>query len=333
MKGYFREFQKKEGQGPAVSTGIAALSGTIYSFDEEEETITVKTTAYDSKRREEVTSKHEINLSEVGGFDKDAYPKGADVTVIGTLNNENQLVAKDINCGDCVLEYEGYGIASGTFKYKENQKDQFHKEKPIEASMRTNSIPGYDSVKVVFDIASYNAKDVDMDHQNSDAQNNAKRFLNGVAAHYGADKIKQKYMQDAYESVPFKSVFTYKANKSLNKNGVPFDQVTEFTPSEGHFAGTTFYTKHPLGSYTISSGYSFGDVDVEALKETFKFRNVEFTEPAEEKTEKAQTKTAPTEKEAPVTEVPAKAESPKTEEKASAGEPRFEEDEIDYEEN
>lgn len=286
----FKEFQTGTLEN-LKSTGVAAISGPIARLIEDEGVVQIEVASYDRTKKETSTHKYEVDLSEVGGVDPDELKKGMRLTCIGDIDKDNVIHAKALDIGNCYLTYKGYGIAAGETYY---EKKQTYDKK---ADMVVASIRAYDAetdhmVKNKFSINGYGG--------DTKPQDNVMKSLSIKADKADLASIQSKYAREPWEHVPFDSCFVFQPDTRPSKNtGLPHNRITEYTPTEGRNAGTTFYSRN---EYRLKGGVSpemIGEPDM-AFVEQQKQKKASFE--AEHATVKEDTeKEAPVEeKEAPV---------------------------------
>ena len=230
MANLFKEF--KTGMVPNLtSTGIYAISGEIAKLDPEEDTIKVTYKEYNRDAKEVKTKKVEVSLAEVGGVE--GLKTGDKITMMCEMSSDGDYIAKKMDIGNAYLTYKGYGVCAGECYYSEqDNRDKTGKE--IIASIRVKDKDSERVVKNNFTISAFNGntKPLDTIRKHLEVQTKA----NNIEQASYADVI--------YGGVPFDSVVTFKENPKVNeKTGKRYDDIQEFTPTEGKNAGTTYYSR------------------------------------------------------------------------------------------
>lgn len=230
MANLFKEF--KTGKIPnLVSTGVYAISGEIAKLDPEDDTIKVTYKEYNRDAKEVQTNKVEVSLAEVGGVE--GLKAGDKITMMCEKSSSGDYVAKRMDIGNAYLVYKGYGVCAGECYYAE--RDNFNKTgKEIVASIKVNDKDTERAVKNNFVISGYNG--------DTKPQDTVRKHLEIMTKKNNIEQA--SYADVVYGGVPFDSVITFKENSAINeKTGKRYDDIQEFTPTEGKNAGNTYYSR------------------------------------------------------------------------------------------
>lgn len=267
--GVYKEF--KTGKiGNLKSTGIAAIAGTVARILDDD-TVQLQVSAWDRDKKEVTTKKYEVDLAEMGGADPDAVVKGSVLCVIGDIDSDNVIHAKNIGMGDSYLTYKGYGIAMGETSYKESKAYGGEKNQ-IVATIKSYDNENDRYISNKFTINGY--------QDDTKPQDMLKKSLDIKAKNAGVTTVSRnaKY---PWEQVKFNSCVVFKEDNKISKTtGRPHNEVKEFTPTEGNNAGTTFYIRYEYAPYAMTSE-CVGDITEKSL-EAYKAREEKAAQYTEE---------------------------------------------------